>query len=255
MKTAAATIAIPIPDRDFDPTEAAVPWQILTRRGHRVIFATPEAKVASADPIMCTGHGLGLLAGAMSANADGRAAYAALEHAAEFRQPISYAALRDAQIDALLLPGGHAKGMREYLESPILHELVATFIDSGKPTAAICHGVLLAARSRSARTGRAVIADRRVTALPRWMELLAWNLTRLWMGDYYRTYPEPLETEVRRLLHAPAQFQVGPHSLQRDSPHNLRSGFTVRDGNLLTARWPGDAHRFATEFAAMLESR
>jgi len=26
----------------------------------------------------------------------------------------------------------------------------------------------------------------------------------------------------------------------------------VRDGNYLSARWPGDAHRFAHELAAML---
>src|ERR1700759_3930753 len=103
MKTSAATIAIPIPDCDFDPTEAAVPWKLLKSRGHRVIFATPESTVASADPIMCTGKGLGLLAGSMSANADGRAAYAELERAAEFRHPLSYAALRNAQFDALVL--------------------------------------------------------------------------------------------------------------------------------------------------------
>jgi hypothetical protein len=29
-------------------------------------------------------------------------------------------------------------------------------------------------------------------------------------------------------------------------------GFTVRDGEYLSARWPGDAHRFAAEFAAMI---
>jgi hypothetical protein len=29
-------------------------------------------------------------------------------------------------------------------------------------------------------------------------------------------------------------------------------GFTVRDGHYLSARWPGDAHRFASEFAAMI---
>jgi hypothetical protein len=27
---------------------------------------------------------------------------------------------------------------------------------------------------------------------------------------------------------------------------------TVRDGEYLSARWPGDAHRFAAEFAAMI---
>lgn len=34
------TVLIPIPDRDFDPTEVAVSWDVLTAKGHRVIFAT-----------------------------------------------------------------------------------------------------------------------------------------------------------------------------------------------------------------------
>ena len=32
-------------------------------------------------------------------------------------------------------------------------------------------------------------------------------------------------------------------------------GVPARDGNYLSARWPGDAHRFATEFAGMLQAR
>jgi putative intracellular protease/amidase len=50
--------------------------------------------------------------------------------------------------DGLLLPGGHrARGMREYLESNVLQRLVAQFFEACLPVAAICHGVLLAARS------------------------------------------------------------------------------------------------------------
>src|SRR5438045_8840077 len=57
---------------------------------------------------------------------------------------------RASAFDALLLPGGHrARGMREYLESEILQRHVASFFDKEKPVAAICHGVLLAARSIS----------------------------------------------------------------------------------------------------------
>ena len=37
-----SAILIPIPDRDFDPTEVAVSWQMVTRAGHRVVFATPS---------------------------------------------------------------------------------------------------------------------------------------------------------------------------------------------------------------------
>ncbi len=31
---------MPVPDRDFDITEVAVPWRLLTDAGHDVVFAT-----------------------------------------------------------------------------------------------------------------------------------------------------------------------------------------------------------------------
>ena len=33
-------VLIPLPDTDFDTTEVAVPWQLLTEAGHDVVFAT-----------------------------------------------------------------------------------------------------------------------------------------------------------------------------------------------------------------------
>ena len=67
-----------------------------------------------------------------------------------FRAPIAYDAIRLEDFDALLLPGGHAKGMRPYLESAVLQAHVASFFEVAKPVGAICHGVLLAARSQHA---------------------------------------------------------------------------------------------------------
>jgi hypothetical protein len=52
------TILLPIPDRDFDPTEVAVSWQVLTGEGHSVVFATESGAQAAADDIMVTGRGL-----------------------------------------------------------------------------------------------------------------------------------------------------------------------------------------------------
>src|SRR5205814_186800 len=66
-----------------------------------------------------------------------------------FGKPLRYADLRGANVDALVLPGGHAKKMRQYLESGDLQSFVADFFDSGKPVAAVYHGVVLAARSIS----------------------------------------------------------------------------------------------------------
>jgi hypothetical protein len=53
-----ATVLIPIPSRDFDPTEVAVSWKVLKRLGHSVVFATPAGREGSADDIMLTGEGL-----------------------------------------------------------------------------------------------------------------------------------------------------------------------------------------------------
>ena len=80
----------------------------------------------------------------------------------------------------------------------------------------------------------------------------AWVLTRLWLNDYYRTYNETVEHEVKSKLASDRDFHTGPTPLLRDSPQNMNRGFIVRDGNFLSARWPGDAHRFAAEFVKLI---
>jgi protease I len=242
---------MPLPARDFDPTESGVPWSILEAKGHRVVIATPDGKPATADPIMVTGKGLGPLARLLRANAAGHAAYKALTQSPAFQAPIAWAEIDAANFDALLLPGGHAKGMKPYLESPKLQSTVAAFFAAAKPVGAICHGTLLAARSKAA-TGKSVLHGRKTTGLTRAQELLAWGMTRAWMKDYYRTYPTPLETEIRALLASPSDFLPGPNSIARDAMDKLDRGFTVLDGNYFSARWPGDAHRFGIEFAILL---
>src|SRR5271155_4610142 len=153
-------VLMPLPERDFDPTEAAVTWKILSALGHRVIFATPEGKAANADPLMLSGEGLdfwgripllrkvrglGLL---LRANMDARRAYAQMQSDPSFLLPEKYSSLTQDRYDGLVLPGGHwARGMRPYLENPLLQRLTADFFDAEKPVAAICHGVVLAARS------------------------------------------------------------------------------------------------------------
>ena len=79
-----ARVLMPLPARDFDPSEAAVSWRVLVDAGHSVHFATPDGNPAVADDI--------------------------------------------------------------------LQRHVVGFFGSAKPVAAICHGVLLAARSMSPAT-------------------------------------------------------------------------------------------------------
>ncbi|MEI8026480.1 MAG: hypothetical protein WCI18_09035 [Pseudomonadota bacterium] len=83
-------------------------------------------------------------------------------------------------------------------------------------------------------------------------ELAAWALTCLWLKDYYRTYPETVESEVVRSLEKPTDFVRGPLPLRRDSPSNLRAGFVLIDHHYISARWPGDAHKFGNAFADQL---
>jgi protease I len=245
-----AKLLIPLPSRDFDPTEAAVAWQILTTAGHRVEFATPDGRMAVADPHMLTGAGLGPWASILRADRFGQAAHAAMIEDALFRQPHRYEDLATREFAGLYLPGGHAPGMRPYLESRALQGVVAKMMSESRPVAAVCHGVLLVARSQR-EDGLSVLHGRRTTALTASMELSAWWLTRWWLGDYYRTYPQTVQQEVSSLLANPADFLVGPVSLRRDRPDRLDLGFVVRDGNYLSGRWPGDVHRLASEFGAL----
>jgi protease I len=252
-----ATVLIPLPRTDFDPSEAGVSWRILADAGHRCRFATPDGRPARADERMLSGAGLGLLAPLLRAQAGARADHDRMVRSPEYQAPLAYgqlaAAMDAASFDALLLPGGHAPGMREYLESTQLQAIVARFFAAQRPVAAICHGTVLAARARGPG-GRSVLLGRRTTGLTRQLEMLAWRLTRHRLGDYYRTYPRTVQDEVAAALRTPADFLVGPPALLRDSDRHPGLGFTVRDSAYLSARWPGDVHRFAREFAAMLDA-
>lgn len=250
-KVAGKRVLIATSTVDCDPTEVAVVWQQLVRRDVDVSFAMPDGRVPSCDARMITGDGLGLWKGVLRADARGRAAWDELVVRGGAAKPVDFTALRADAFDAVVLPGGHAPGMRPYLESTELATFVAAFAATGRPLAAICHGVIVAARAR-ADDGTSVLRSRRTTSLLRRQERLAWQLTRRRLGDYYRTYPTWVQDEVTAALADPEQFVVGNSGLWRDRPENLSAGFVVRDGNYLSARWPGDAHRFAAELLEML---
>ena len=46
-----ATVLLPLPDTDFDVTEVAVPWKVLTRLGHTVVFATEHGVLVLARTV------------------------------------------------------------------------------------------------------------------------------------------------------------------------------------------------------------
>jgi putative intracellular protease/amidase len=281
-------ILIPLPNRDFDPSEVAISWRVLRDAGHMVLFATPDGAAAAADPLMLSGEGLDLwgrvpvlkrckaIGLMLRANGDARRAYRQLLSDPAFLHPTSYSKLDSESYDGLVLPGGHwARGMRTYLEDSNLQRFVAACFDADKPVGAICHGVVLAARSISRRSGKSVLFGRKTTALTWKLERSAWLtmkiLGRFWDPDYYRTYPEAagepagfrsVQAEVSRALRFTTDFRDVPpdaadyfrkaSGLFRDSSGDARPAWVIRDGNYLSARWPGDVHSFAKGFVAML---
>lgn len=249
-------VIIPLPDQDFDPSEAAIPWQHLKAKGVQVLFATPAGKKAVADPRMVYGNGLGVFRSQLMARADAVQAYKAMEKEEAFLFPMIWDAVNVHDFDGLLLPGGHAKGVREYLESPVLQKLVVSFFHADKPVAAVCHGVLLAARSIDPLTGKSVLYEKQTTCLLHKQERLAYHLTRLWLGDYYLTYPgTTTEKEVISFLKDKTQFHSGPFPFARDKEADTKHSFIVCDGNYLSARWPGDIYRFAQKFYELVKAR
>lgn len=293
-------VLMPLPAQDYDPTEVAVTWKVLTDAGHTVSFATPAGQMAKADPLMLHGRGLDpwgwipcvnrlkLLGLLLRANRDARSAHVLLQNDLHFQRPLAYEKALDQDMTtpfgALVLPGGHAKGMRTYLESATLQQLVVRFFEltaregqawSHRPVAAVCHGVLLAARSIRPSDGRSVLYGRRTTALPWALECSAWNLTRFgarfWDPGYYRTYQElagepdgywSVESEVKRALQSESDFvdvsAATPNAwkkssgLFRDSLGDDSAAWVVRDGRYLSARWPGDVHTFARALVSLL---
>jgi len=245
-------VLIPIPSTDFDPTEVAVTWKILIQNGIEVVFATPDGKAGTGDLRMLTGLGLGIWAGLLKADANAKNSYDAMISFPAFCHPERWDQVRASDFQGLVLPGGHAPGMKPYLESQILKKLIADFFAEKKVIGAICHGVLLAARSKR-EDGKSVLRDFRCTALLKSQELTAWAMTCLWLKNYYRTYPETVESEVTRNLAKVQQFVKGRLPLKRDSFENLENGFVVEDQNLISARWPGDAHLFGKTLANRLK--
>jgi putative intracellular protease/amidase len=243
-------VLLPLPDHDFDVTEVAVPWRLLTDAGHDVVFATEDGARPAADPLLLDG----VIFGKLGAEPEPKHFYRELEKAPAFHAPMRWRDLDPEAFDALILPGGHAPKMRQYLGSEILHQKVAELWALGKPVGAICHGVLVLARSKDPTTGKSVLAGAKTTCLPKYMERSAYFLTAWKHGRYYRTYDAYVEEEVRAALDDPgSQFVLGPRTLtKRGTRGDHAPAFVVEDGRYVSARWPGDAYLFTEKMIERL---
>jgi len=136
---------MPLPDRDFDVTETSVPWKLLSDAGLEVVFATERGDGPPAcDPLLIDG----VIFGQLGAEPEPVAFYREMESSPAFHGPLAWGDLDVEAFDGLWLPGGHAPGMKQYLDSEILRGRVEAFWALDRPVAAICHGVLVLARAR-----------------------------------------------------------------------------------------------------------
>ena len=242
-----ATILMPLPDHDFDTTEAAVAWRKFKDAGHRVVIATEQGR---RGPV-CDHHLIeGVVFGKLGASPEAIADYQKMLHDWDYTHPIAWSAIDPTRFDGLWLAGGHAKGMRQYLDSEVLQQKVSGFWALERPVAAVCHGVLLLARARDA-AGNSLLHGRRTTCLPLYMEASAFAATFWKLGRYYRTYPKYVQTEVVQALASRQDFVRGPINLIRKGTESDDTGaFVVEDRNYLSARWPGDVYLLAKKFLA-----
>jgi len=232
VQTNSKKVLIPIPDKDFDTTEVALTWKILKQNNIEITFATANGTIGETDPLLL----IGVIFGQLGAKPKAIVAYHEMQQSNEFLNPIQYENIIPQDYDMLFLPGGHAKGMRPYLESKLLQSKVVAFFKLNKKVASVCHGTLLLARSIDPETGKSIVYDYQLTGLPKSLEMLAYAITKWKLNDYYKTYTAYMQDDVETYLKDKNQFKTGFSSF---------IPFCVEDRNLTSARWPNDIEKFA----------
>lgn len=235
-------VLIPLPDNDFDPTESATPWRVCMDRGWKATFATEHGKIAAADPRLL----MGFVRGPLGAGPMGLRDYKRMSAALEYQQPIRFADINVDDYDAILLTGGHAPGMKQFLESKVLQGKAVEFFKKDKGVGAICHGLLVLARAIDPDTGKSVLYDYKTTSLTKGLEMIGYASTFWLLGRRFRTYPEYVEEETRSVLKNARQYSKGL----------IPFSHVVVDRNLVTSRyWLFDAVPYSVRFAEVVEGR
>lgn len=161
--------------------------------------------------------------------------------------------------DLVFLPGGHDKGIRQLLDCPRAHALLVSYFPltkrssvNSKPKfcAAVCHGVQLLAHSRSP-DGISVLRDVETTTLPDFFESSVFGATRLFLGDYYKTYGAGTDS-VATIVKA----SLADETSQFKNSIDVTRPFVVEDKTYryMSGRWPGDAKLLAEKMAYLMNT-
>ena len=208
-----AKVLFPLPDHDFDVTEVAVPWKLLVEAGHEVVFATEVGATPACDPLAA--HRRGVRQAGRATRGDrflSRARDLDVIHETDVVGRLRADRVRRA-ISRRWPRTGNAPVSRQRAGAGTDRRLLR--IDR-KPIAAICHGVLVAARSKRS-DGASVLHGLRTTCLPKYMERSAYLATFWRRGRYYRTYPAYVEDEVVTRSRSPRTSSVALASCRSEA--------------------------------------
>ena len=223
--------------------ETAIPYTAFVKAGFQVTFATELGQTPECDRRMLTGWTQKLL----GADQHTISAYKAMSSTHEWQHPQAWTntAFTLEAFDLVFIPGGHDQGIRQILDSAraqqlLVHYFPLTQKPGSKFCAAICHGVQLLAHSKH-DSGASVLHDVETTTLPDFFERSVHQATRLFLGDYYKTYgagADSVAEVVRASLEKEEQFK---------NSTSVTAPFVVEDKkhNYFSGRWPGDAQALA----------
>jgi len=195
----------------FWASELIHPYDTFTKAGHRVTIASPAGGKleldAYSDPRDASGYSKD---DTLSLEYLGKPEFNAL-----LENTPSIAALNPAGFDAILVAGGQSP-MFTFRGNQALLDLFKTFLDAGKPAAALCHGTCLLLDLKNAE-GTPFVKGRRITGFANSEEDFADQA----VGQ--KVMPFRIEDEARALG---ADFVAGPAF----QPH------AIADGNLITGQ-------------------
>lgn len=240
--------------------ETAVPYTAFASAGYTITIATQNGVVPACDDRMLYGWTQAFL----GATKHVVTLYESMKLSPAWQHPQSWSdrSFTLEAFDLVFLPGGHDKAVRQILDCPRAHSLLVSYFpltrrslkrapDSRpKVCAAVCHGVQVLAHAKTPN-GKSILHDVETTTLPDFFESSVYASTRLFLGDYYKTYgagTENVATVVRAALDDGAnQFR---NSIDATRP------FVVEDKRYryISARWPGDAEEMARRIIGALDS-
>lgn len=265
MASSSPKVIIPMAEYGHDPTETAVPYQIFTKAGFTVSFATESGKSPRCDEMMLsgmTGAFLGADKAAKNAYAEMISTGSIDETKGSLGRPFSWTdpSFKLSDYDLVFLPGGHEKGVRQLIDAEPIHRQLQEYFPltkksgSGKKVlAAICHGVQVLAYTPDPEfRDKSIIHACKTTALPSFMESTIYTMTSPFLGDYYKTYGKgtpDVEEYVKKGLDDPEkQFVQGPKWWGMGTPMNVEDDAY----RYVSGRFPPDAAKVANRAVEMV---